>query len=380
MNQRADAVVIGGGIVGASVVYHLAERGLKNTILLEKEPLLGMGTSAASAGVIYHHLPEKVNLQLSRKSMCALLEFEEKFETKVDFRRNGCMQTAGNREDMASLEVLVQELGSMGVDARLLKPEQLRDFFSDIAIDDLFGAIYTPNDGYFDPYGMIQGYATAAKRMGAKIITGMPATAIEIRNGRVAGVKTPTGFIDTEIVVNAAGPRAAMMAGLAGVRDLPVVPFKRQIFVTATTEMIRRDAPFYFDKTPPFYFRPDSGCLLMSIAELQECPSMDLTVDWSSAETLAERATHRVPRMNALQIVRGWAGLRSMTPDRTAILGPVPGLSGFFLAVGFSGHGVMHAPMTGAVIASMITTGNIERYDDMDLAPLRLDRFPKKRN
>jgi sarcosine oxidase subunit beta len=375
MTQRADAIIIGGGIAGASVAYHLAERGLKNSVLLEKEPLLGMGSSAASAGVIYHHLPEKVNLQLSQRSMCALLEFEDKFETKVDFRRNGCIQTASTSEDFAALETLVNELGRMDVDARLLRPEQLKDSFHDIVVDDLLGAIYTPDDGYFDPYGMIQGYAARAAKLGVKILTGRPATGIEVKGGRVVGVDTPEGVIETETVVDAAGPRAAIVARFAGVRDLPVVPFKRQIFVTGSTDMLGREAPFYFDKSPPFYFRPESGCLIMSIAELQECPGMDLSVDWSSAEILAERATHRIPRMNSLQIVRGWAGLREMTPDHTAILGPVPGVAGFFLAVGFSGHGVMHAPMTGRILASMIIDHNMERYEDMDLAPLRFERF-----
>ncbi|MBI4832897.1 MAG: FAD-binding oxidoreductase [Candidatus Lindowbacteria bacterium] len=378
MTQTADAVIIGGGIVGASVAHHLAEGGLRNSVLLEKEPLLGMGTSAASAGVIYHHLPEEVNLQLSQKSMRELLQFEERFETKVDFRRNGCIQTAGTREDLIAIESLVEELTRMGVDARLLEPEQLSDFFPDIVVDDLLGAIYTPNDGYFDPYGMIQGYAAKAAKSGVKILTGTPATGIEVKGDRVGGVNTPDGTIETETVIDAAGPRAAMVASLAGVRNLPVVPFKRQIFVTASTDIIGRDAPFYFDKTPPFYFRPESGRLIMSVAELQECPTMDLTLDWSSAETLAERAIRRIPIMNSIQIVRGWAGLRSMTPDHTAILGPVPGLSGFYLAVGFSGHGVMHAPMTGRILASMIIDRNLERYQDIDLAPLRFDRFTMK--
>ncbi|RJP69994.1 MAG: FAD-binding oxidoreductase [Candidatus Abyssobacteria bacterium SURF_17] len=375
MTQTADAVIIGGGIVGASIAYHLASGGLKNTLVLEKQPLLGMGSSAASAGVIYHHLPEKVNLQLSRKSLRALLEFEDEFETKIDFRRSGCIQTAGTPEDMSVLRNIHEELVGMGVDARLFKPARLAELLPGIVADGLLGAIYTPNDGYFDPHGMIQGYAAAARRLGARFLTSTPAICFMKEGNRIIGVKTPAGNIFTEMVINAAGPAAAEVARLAGIPDFPVVPFKRQIFITAPTKIIPADVPFYFDKTPPFYFRPESGGLLMSIAELWECRNGDLSVDWSSVEILAERASRRFPHMNSLQIMRGWAGLREMTPDNTAILGPVPGISGFFCAVGFSGHGVMHAPITGRIIASMILTGNVEHYEEIDLAPLRYERF-----
>jgi sarcosine oxidase subunit beta len=366
----------GGGIVGASILYHLARGGLNNAVLIEKEPLMGMGSSAASAGIIYHHLPEKVNLQLSQKSLRAVLEFENEFGTKIDFRRNGCIMTATTQGDRRELESIHNELARLGVEAHMLRPKALAEFFPDIVTDDLLAAIYTPSDGYFDPYGMIQGYAAAARRLGAKILTRTLAVGLIIKRGSVAGVKTPQGDIETNIVVNASGPSAAGVARLAGL-ELPIALVKRQIFVTAPTKIISPDSPFYFDKNPPFYLRPESGALLMSIAEMMEGTTHNLAVDWSSAEILAERATRRLPSLSSIQIVRGWAGLRSMTPDHTAILGPVPEPSGFYLAVGFSGHGVMHAPMTGKILASMILTGNLERYEDLDLAPLRCERFLK---
>ncbi len=378
MAQRADAVIIGGGIVGASVAYHLAAGGLKDVILLEKEPLLGMGSSAASAGVIYHHHPEKVNLQMSRHSLRAVLEFEDEFDTKIDFRQSGCIQTTGTPEDLAGLREIARELGRMGVVAHLLEPEELREFFPGMVVEDLLGAIHTPDDGHFDPHGMLQGYAARARTLGARILTRVPATGLKTERGRVVGVKTPQGDIDTEIVVNASGPMAAEVARLAGLPELPVVPFKRQIFITSPTNIVPPDAPFYFDKNPPLYFRPESGGLLMSIAEMQECRTRDLSVDWRSAAVLAERATHRLPEMDSLQLVRGWAGLRCMTPDHTAILGPTPGLAGFYCAVGFSGHGVMHAPVTGRILASIIIDRTLDRYEDIDLASLRYDRFLQK--
>ena len=375
--HHADAVIIGGGIVGASIACHLAIGGLKNVVLIEKEPLLGTGSSAASAGIIYHHLPEKVNLQLSQKSLQSILEFEDEFDSKIDFRRNGCIQTAGTPEDLHILEGIYEELGRMGVPAQLLEPKELTEIFPEIVVDDLLGAIYTPGDGHFDPSGMIQGYAARARQFGARILTDTPAIGLGLKGSTIESVKTPQGDIETEIVINAAGPAAADVARLAGVHDLPVVPFKRQIFFTSESDLVAPDAPFYFDKTPPFYFRPETGGLITSIAELEECPTREINLDWSSAQILADRATHRLPGFESLEIVRGWAGLRSMTPDHTAILGSVPGFFGFYLAVGFSGHGVMHAPMTGRILASMIIDRNLDTYRDIDLLPLKPERFIK---
>lgn len=361
--------------MGTSIAYHLAAAGLSDAILIEKEPLLGCGSSAASAGIIYHHLAEKINLQLSQKSLQRLLQFEDEFDVAVDFRKSGCIQTAATVDDLSELERIVRTLSGMGVDARLVKSHELAELIPGLVVADLLGGIYTPNDGYFDPYGVIRGYSVAAQRMGVKILTRTPVVGIEVKGGMVAGVRTPNDFIETRIVVNAAGPRAKEIAGFAGITELPVVPYKRQIFISSPTDIVPSSAPFYFDRDPPFYFRPESGGLLTSIAELWECPNHDLSVDWSSVPALAERATHRLPPLESLRIVRGWAGLRSMTPDNTAILGPVPQPTGLYLAVGFSGHGVMHAPMTGKILASMIIDHNIDRFEEIDLAPLRYGRF-----
>ena len=337
--------------------------------------MLGGGSSAASAGIIYHHLPEKVNLQLSQKSLQAVLEFESEFGAKIDFRQCGCIQTAGAPESLRELESIRREIARLGVRALMLEPRDLTDIFPGLIVDDLLGAIFTPDDGYFDPYGMLQGYAARARELGATILTGTPAIKVRIKGGRVAGVTTPGGDIDSGIVINAAGPAAAEVARLAGVERLPVTPFRRQIFITSPTDIIPPDSPFYFDREPPFYFRPESGGIIMSIAELEECAAPDPKLDWSSAPILAERATGRHTQFDSIRLARGWVGLRSMTPDHTAILGPLPEPEGFHCAVGFSGHGVMHAPMTGRIMASMIVDGECESFEGIDLAPLRYERF-----
>ncbi len=375
MRETADAVIIGGGIVGASIAFHLADAGLKDIVLLEKEIFLGTGSSAASAGVIYHHLPEKINLRLSRMSLRAVLEFENSLDAKLDFRQNGCIQTAGTPEGMAQLEGIHEELIRLGVRSQALEPRELIDIFPGMVVDDLLGAIFTPDDGYFDPHGMLHGYAAAARRLGTRILTETAATGIRTTEGRIAGVTTPKGAIDAGIVINAAGPAAAEVARMAGVEVLPVEPFKRQVFITSPTDIIAPDSPFYFDKEPPFYFRPESGGILMSVAELEDCAAAEPKLDWSSAPALAERATCRYPKFDSIRLMRGWAGLRSMTPDHTAILGPLPEPAGFYCAVGFGGHGVMHAPMTGRILASMIVGGDCESYEGIDLSPLRYERF-----
>jgi sarcosine oxidase subunit beta len=369
----ADAVVIGGGIAGTSVLFHLVEKGLKG-VLLEKEPFLGSGSSAASAGMIHHQFLESVNRLLSKASLRILNEFESRFDARIDFRRNGYLQTAGTLEDFAELKEIHQALLALGVDAQMLAPAELADMFPGIVVDDLLGALLTPGDGHFDPHGVIQTYAAAARRLGARILTDTPATGIIIKSGKVEGVKTSTETLSTEIVVDAAGPFAARVANFAALHA-PIVTVKRQIFVSAPTTVIPPTAPFYFDKTPPFYFRPESGGLLLSIAELDECSPAELKLDWKSAEVLSARAIHRMPALGSLQLVRGWAGLRSMTPDRTAILGPVPEPQGLYLAAGFSGHGVMHSPMTGRIVAGVILNPSLRQFENIDIRPLLFERF-----
>ncbi len=375
MPETADAVIVGGGIVGVSIAFHLAEIGLKDIVLLEKDLLLGSGSSAASAGVIYHHLPQKINLRLSQMSLRAVLEFESEFSAKIDFRQCGCIQTAGTAQGLAELESIQEELTRLGVRAQMIGPKELTDIFPGLVVDDILGAIFTPDDGYFDPHGMLHGYAARARELGAKIMTGAPATGIITKRGKVTRVTTPHGGVDTGVVINAAGPSAAEVARFAGVEALPVTTHKRQIFITAPTDVIHPDAPFYFDRDPPFYFRPESGGILMSVAEMDKCESLDPTLDWSSGPILAERAIRRSHRFDSIRIMRGWAGLRSMTLDNTAIIGPLPELEGFYFAVGFSGHGVMHAPVTGKIMASMIFSGNCDSYEGIDLAPLKYGRF-----
>jgi sarcosine oxidase subunit beta len=243
-----------------------------------------------------------------------------------------------------------------------------------LTADDLLGGIYTPADGYFDPHGVIQGYAAAARKLGAKLLTGSPATGLLVKSGKVEGVKTPTESIASRVVVDSAGPLAAQVARLAGVH-IPIVTVKRQIFISAPTAVVPPNAPFYFDRTPPFYFRPESGGLLMSIAEMDGCTPENLKLDWASAEILARRAVSRLPALESLRLMRGWAGLRSMTPDRTAILGPAPEPNGFYFACGFSGHGVMHSPMTGRIVAGMVLDPSLRRCHEIDLTLLSLKRF-----
>ncbi|RJP16665.1 MAG: FAD-binding oxidoreductase [Candidatus Abyssobacteria bacterium SURF_5] len=374
MGRIADAVVVGGGIAGVSVACHLAKNGIGKIILLEKEPLLGMGSSAASAGIIYHHFSEPVNRQLSRASLQALLEFEDRFETDIDLRQSGCIQTAGTPEDLAVLEGMHRGLAELKVHSRMLAPTELTHLIPGLVSTDLLGALFTPGDGYFDPHGVIQGYAAAARRLGVDFVTNTPAIDLVVHSGKIEGVRTPAGLVSTRIVVDSAGPLAADVARMAAVR-VPIVTVKRQIFISAPTAAVRNDAPFYFDRNPPFYFRPESGGLLMSIAEMDECGADNLVVDWRSAEILAERALNRLPALESTRIMRGWAGLRSMTPDRAAILGPAGEPEGFSFACGFSGHGVMHSPMTGKIVAALVTEPALKSCDGVDLVPLQFDRF-----
>jgi sarcosine oxidase subunit beta len=215
-----------------------------------------------------------------------------------------------------------------------------------------------------------QAYVQHARRLGARFDFGRAATGLEMEGARVAGVRTATGTISTPLVVNAAGAYAAEVARWAGV-DLPVRPVRRHCFTTQPLPFARADLPMIVDMKSGVYMHRESGGMLMGLANPDEPEGFDTSVDWSFVERIVEPAVHRLPALEAAEIANAWAGLYETTPDHNAILGPPAGVEGLMLANGFSGHGFMHAPAVGQLLAEWITDGR----PSLDLHPLRFERF-----
>ncbi|MEN8149567.1 MAG: FAD-binding oxidoreductase, partial [Planctomycetota bacterium] len=236
--------------------------------------------------------------------------------------------------------------------------------------DDLAGAAFLGTDGYMEPHALLTGFERFARKAGVAIETGVTVNGLLRDGDAVTGVATDRGEVRAEFVVNAAGPRGGEIAAIAGL-DLPLSPCRRQIFATHPID-VAPDLPLVLDLDDPFYFRPEAGGVILSAAEVEETRSFDTAVDSGGLEELVERAVHRCPKLMDATIARGWAGLRTLTPDGSAILGDAPGVPGLLLAVGMSGHGITHGPAVGLTIAERIVFGEAR---SLPLEPFRAERF-----
>lgn len=368
----AQVVIIGGGVIGTSVAYHLARLGCRDILLLEREPGLGSGSTGRSVGGIRHQFSTKTNIELSIHSIRKFHQFTEETGHPAQFHWVGYLFLLDNEADWVQFQQNVALQQSLGVhDVRLLTPGEARDLVPQLEVDDLLGATFCPRDGFGDPYEVCQGYAAAAKRLGACIRTGVEVTAIDVEHGRVKAVRTRAGdVIVTEWVVNAAGPYAGIVGEMAGVH-LPIQPYRRQVFITEAFNALAPDIPMTVDFGPSFYFRREGAGILFGMTDKDEPPSFNLNTDARWLERIIEHALHRVPVLADARVMRGWGGLYDTTPDGNPILGPVPEVQGFLVAAGFSGHGFMHSPMTGQLIAEIIVQGQ----PSLDLEPLSIRRF-----
>jgi sarcosine oxidase subunit beta len=262
----------------------------------------------------------------------------------------------------------------LGVEADLLTPDEARALMPGISLDGVVGATYGPRDGIADPSGLTQGYGTLARRAGVELELGVAVTSVRAGGGRVTGVETDRGPIDAPIVVNAAGAWAGLLASTVGV-ELPLEPIPRHVLVTGGFPGVPERRTLVIDAASSFYLHREGAGALMGMGDPNERASFDLVPDETFvAESLLPTAVRVFPPLEAASIEHSWVGLYEMTPDRHPILGPAPGVEGFYLANGFSGHGFQHAPIVGKLLAEMIVDGEART---VDVSSLALDRFSR---
>lgn len=363
----ASVVVIGGGVHGLSTAYHLVKRGLGDVIVLEKEPQLASGSTGLSAGGIRQQFSTVVNIRMSQYSVQRFERFEEEMDADPGFRQVGYLFLLSNEQESAIFRDSVALQRRLGVGTEWLSPDEVKARWPFLNMEDILAATYNATDGYGDPYGVAMGYAQQARRLGARILTQVEATGIDVAGGRVRGVRTTKGSIATATVVNTAGPYAHLVSQMAGV-DLPAQPYRRQVFATAPFPQIPRDAPMTIDFHYNWYFRPEGPGIITGMSKLDQPPGFDLTVDREWMLKVIEHGTHRSPVFDEARIMRSWAGLYSITPDNQPIMGAIPGLEGVVCAVGFSGHGFMLAPASGLTLAEIILDGAPQTFDISDFS------------
>jgi sarcosine oxidase subunit beta len=354
--RTASAVIIGGGVVGCSIAYHLARRGQRDVVVLERETV-GSGTTSKAAGGIRSQFPTETEVRFSLEAIGVFERFQEEFGVDIGYRRIGYLFLISDPADLAGYRERMALQRRLGVDVREITPADAQAIVPALRVDDLIAAVWGPTDGMAGPAEVTNGFARRARELGVRIVEGVSVTGIDVAHGGVQGVTTSQGAVPAPLVINAAGPAAASISRLAGV-DVPVQPRRRHIFFTEPFPEIPGPVPLTTDRASGFYFRKEMEQLLLSPGDVEDIgEDFDVPVDRARIDETVEKALHRIPIVEKARIAGGWAGLRPLTPDDHAIIGWAPGVDGFFLAVGFGGHGFQHSPATGRYVSEWLLDG-----------------------
>ena len=369
----APVVIIGGGIMGVSTAYELAAAGVTGVVLVDAGAL-GSGSTARAAGGVRAQFSDPVNVLLGRRSLRVFETFRERFGQDIDFHQVGYLFLLDSRADVASFREAVATQQRLGVPSRMITVAEAAGLSPLISTDGLLAAAYSPADGYCSPESVVLGYATAARRLGARIIPHCPVTGIQAAAGRITAVATAAGTISAPAVICAAGPWSRRVAAWAGV-DLPVTPLRRQILVTGPVPGLPPRLPFTIDFGTSLYFHREGPGLLLGMSDPDETPGFKLTRSDAWLPALSAALARRAPALTSAGIKTGWAGLYEVSPDHNALIGESAAVSRFLYATGFSGHGFLMGPAVGEVMRDLY----LGRQPFVDVTALTADRFVASR-
>jgi sarcosine oxidase subunit beta len=365
----AEVVIIGAGVIGCSTAYHLARAGLKDVLLLEMEQP-GSGSSSKSASMLSLQFGgDPLLASMARYAYDRYMLFELELGSPIDFKPTGWL-TVVDQGHAAELRQHATMLESTGIATDLLSPDEVRRLYPELAFPELALGAYGPEDGPFDAHMVLWGYLKAARRMGVRLLEETAATGLLIESGRIEGVETTASVVATPCVVNAAGPWAAQVAGWAGV-DLPLRNRDRTIVVTEPIEGISPGRPFLEIPLLGWYARPEMSGMLMGMG-LAPTESLTPSLDQDMVLQIIEIGMQLLPALQHARLQTAWTGVRPLTPDERPVLGPVQGIEGLMLNVGWGGMGIIQAPVAGELLAELIVQGWMSVFD---LEPFLLERF-----
>lgn len=379
MSSHADIIIIGGGVIGSSIAYNLLNDGFTGKIVVfEKDGLYEFASTPRSAGGFRQLYTTVINMQLSKYSLQIYKDFSKDMSidgeaAEIDFKQRGYLFLATDQM-MPRFEKHLKLQNENGILSQLLEGESLLNIIPELNIDDIAGGLYCSESGYLDPYSVMLGYVRCAKKLGAEYIYDEVESLIT-ETGKVKGIKLADGReYHAPVVVNCAGAWASILGDKAGL-PLPVVPLPRQIFQFDIKEPLKNYLPLTMDPSG-VYFRHEGEKFISGYAEEIE-PGINFKWRRSAFEEhIWPVLANRIKNFEHAKIERGWSGLYDFnTEDHNAILGEYPAMKGYYVAFGFSGHGMQQAPAVGKCLSELIRTGN---FETLDLSPLRVERFAEK--
>jgi sarcosine oxidase, subunit beta len=370
VRTSADAVIIGAGIMGCAIAHALAEKGLNDIVVLEKD-VIGRGATADAAGGIRQQFSTETNIRLATYSVRVWESYQERYGLDIGLRQQGYLFLLSDpsEEEIFRTNLALQQ--RLGVPARWVTPVEIREINPHIDLSDVLGGTFCPEDGWVDTYSSTMGFAQAARRLGVEIVEETQVTGICVENDRVTAVQANGASIATPLAIICAGPQTRLVGKLAGA-DIPVDPYRRMSFITEPFDVLPSTLPMTIEFATGLYFHPESGGFLFGMGDRNEPSSFKKTVDEDWMVTTVEALVNRAPAFADANVMRGWAGFYEITPDDNPVLGFVDEIGGLAVAAGFSGHGFMQGPAIGACMSELILEGKAKT---VDISPFRPSRF-----
>lgn len=372
MNKRADIVIIGGGISGAAIAYNLAKKGMKNIVVVEKRFIASGATGSCGAG-IRQQWGTEMNCKIAKMS-CEFFETANEtldYDGDIEFEQGGYLLLASTEKEKEQFSKNVKLQNSLGIPSRVLTLDEAKEIVPILNTDGYVSATFYEKDGHLNPFHTTLAFAKAAEKLGVEFMKYTEVTDIVVENGKVACVVTDKGLIETNQVVNAAGGQSQEIAKMVDI-DLPVYSERHQILVTEPVDPILSTMVMSFSGNYYCQQVPHGG-LVMGRGDVGEPRDGNINAGWHFLDEMAKTITKLLPPLKKAMVIRQWAGLYNITPDRQPILGQASHIEGFYLAVGFSGHGFMFGPATGILMSEII----MGEETSIDISSLNLDRFEK---
>lgn len=367
--ERADVLVIGGGIVGLSVAWQLRQLGVERIVVVEADTL-GSGSTSRAAGGIRRQFGSRFEIEMTLASLAFFDRLLADPDFPGQFEQVGYAFLTGQAERSA-LEQAHAIQREMGIASEWLEPNDIAARFPYLESDELVASTFCPDDGFINPWDVVAWLARECRANGVTIHEQSSVRTIDVSAGRVRGARTDARTIVADIVVNAAGAWAGTIGDLAGF-SIPVTPSPRAKFMTDLHPALPADMPMIVDLPTGAYVRSERGHAMVGVKPDQPAMGFQVDADVDRLGWMAERAAIRFPSLRTASLARVITGLYEVTPDHLPVVGAVPGLDGFFVAAGFNGHGIMHGPGAARALAELIATG---RSQSLDLGRLSPDRF-----